>query len=830
MSAPRTFSKDGKAFFTKYQQAATGPFYYHGTMARLGDSINSSGMRPGNPNGNWTTDLPTAQRFAGERNIVNSEGQTVRAMHNGYEAYHPIYRTRVPGGRSVNDEVVSGGMVKPQDMSVSYDNGITWEPVDVLNARTQHAKAYAQATKDVVDDLSKHFDDRGFGYDPTTETAQQWLDEASLASDMENATFRSDNVSFWMEPNSPAKVFATETERLIKGRSVGVDPRDAAVLVKTGAAVEKAGQYYYTLPKEIAIPFMSKAGEYQGVVRFHFAPRSATPSKNFYPNIGLDANLTGMTFDDMGGRAYLWDEMIDDAMEHLRLNGTPRLVKQAMEQPLIKKRYESRGGFGTSEPELMALWTPDEVLAIERYSAGASQRLNQPLRDGLDVSDIESAGVHMEEASGSVVAEHEIEILDRAIHKGKFPEVDDVDDLITYRYEGPDRYGQKTQEYIDFVDSLQPGDDFHYKAPLSTSGDIAQAKAFGADADVQIEWIVHNKPGQPVAFMDSFQEVERLLPRNTSFHTVSRTTQWMNPKGAPTQAMLLDARRAVWDDIANGLQEHIDKAMTVHGFLPYHTEKAIGDLIVDIRKQMDLNPVSDVAQVIVQGGSRQHQMHELIDYLRGESAQRRASVQKNNTGHLPHPDYELTFDELNDAYEAVLGQMDDQFVRDMGRVIRLEVENLGDDWIDPVKIRDAVTDTIDNGGGTFHAKTMDPYSPAEHGGLAVGLYEPPTGAPTGFKVVDRTDATAIKAAIDETVEAFPTADYVGTWVDPANPTKVYINPTKVFPRAARQEAMALARMHRQKTLFDYDLMNTVETPRAYNMDRRHATEAHPERT
>jgi hypothetical protein len=319
--------------------------------------------------------------------------------------------------------------------------------------------------------------------------------------------------------------------------------------------------------------------------------------------------------------------------------------------------------------------------------------------------------------------------------------------------------------------------------------------------------------------MDSFQEVERLLPRNTSFHTVSRTTQWMNPKGAPTQAMLLDARRAVWDDIANGLQEHIDKAMTVHGFLPYHTEKAIGDLIVDIRKQMDLNPVSDVAQVIVQGGSRQHQMHELIDYLRGESAQRRASVQKNNTGHLPHPDYELTFDELNDAYEAVLGQMDDQFVRDMGRVIRLEVENLGDDWIDPVKIRDAVTDTIDNGGGTFHAKTMDPYSPAEHGGLAVGLYDPPPGAPTGFKVVDRTDVTAIKAAIDETVEAFPTADYVGTWVDPANPTKVYINPTKVFPRAARQEAMALARMHRQKTLFDYDLMNTVETPRAYNMDR-----------
>lgn len=100
--------------------------------------------------------------------------------------------------------------------------------------------------------------------------------------------------------------------------------------------------------------------------------------------------------------------------------------------------------------------------------------------------------------------------------------------------------------------------------------------------------------------------------------------------------------------------------------------------------------------------------------------------------------------------------------------------------------------TLNSGGGTFRASTLDPVTPAA--GYAVALVPNDGGVQC-----DATDAAAFMNGIGRVRADYPAAEYIGTWNDGG---RVYIDPVAIV--ADRESALELARRLRQLAVYSFE--------------------------
>jgi hypothetical protein len=116
----------------------------------------------------------------------------------------------------------------------------------------------------------------------------------------------------------------------------------------------------------------------------------------------------------------------------------------------------------------------------------------------------------------------------------------------------------------------------------------------------------------------------------------------------------------------------------------------------------------------------------------------------------------------------------------------IETGEKGLAWLSTIA---AARATVQDGGGTFDARTLAPVAPTE--GYAVGLGD-------GSKVLANSTAADIAVVIYRAVQANKSAPYVGTWIDDA---VIYIDPVVILQ--SLQDALTLARALGEKAIYSF---------------------------
>lgn len=826
-AAPRSFSESGRVFFDKYMNA--GPWYYHGTFRHAanepGSGIIEFGVRPGNPNGNWTTNIDHARRFSGGTIKVKNKDGVFEPITGTDQTHHPIFRTRRPGGRAVNDEVVAGGRVMPEDMQVSWDDGWTWEDVGALKAREVTRRESLEASAKAYQDLRENYY-RGDG--DLMDMLSEQLNDMDANINMGEPVYRSGAIV--LQRN--AKGAASPGTKFLSGSRTEAELLE---LIEKGSIMEYpplSGEYYWTSPDEGAFFLFQPDGTPVAKVTYRFkgwdTPKDSHGALLVAERENELVSLQIHTYEGQFFDRAMASDVLREARERV---GLQQMLKMRNSDEFKEYIGALAEGLADDPDTYTMVLDSLEESSLDLYSSSGSSTLNHHLRRGRTPRDIEND-------PSTPYTEEIIEAIDRATHKGVYPDgilfhADNAPygpgEFITWRGVGEERYGSFSQDYVDQLLDLQPGDHIMDEAPWSTTSSehVADREYFQVGKKA-VKFIIHNKPGQRMAWMHhTSNEAEILAPRRTIYHVLDKKIEYNHPKGAPTKAMDLEMHSATAQSLAEELQHAKQRAITNHGYIDDEVEKNI-DLLMDALTSENPHPTNaDLVVIRIEG---QGPLNEFYDI-----AQSTSTVMTTEARHGADlsiaGQYAKTPDWTMQTYLDELRHLQDvwrqQWVPDEGMRILIELENMGDDWIDPQLLRQAVTDTIDNGGGTFDAVTMQPYDPKDVGGIAVATYRDAKTGNTTFRRLegnDMRDPEKVKRAIEETREAFPDSEYVGTWFEmtPAGDAVLHIGPTKVFPRTQLEEAFALARKHQQLTVFDYDVMTTYPTPNSYNMAKGRA--------
>ena len=106
------------------------------------------------------------------------------------------------------------------------------------------------------------------------------------------------------------------------------------------------------------------------------------------------------------------------------------------------------------------------------------------------------------------------------------------------------------------------------------------------------------------------------------------------------------------------------------------------------------------------------------------------------------------------------------------------------------RANEAIALTVENGGGTFHAASLIPFTPLR--GFAVGV---------GGVILDpeKTDGLRLLRTVEALADEFETL-FVGTWLDGDD---LYVDAVRYFGPGFLPEAMLLGRQTQQQTIYDF---------------------------
>ena len=102
----------------------------------------------------------------------------------------------------------------------------------------------------------------------------------------------------------------------------------------------------------------------------------------------------------------------------------------------------------------------------------------------------------------------------------------------------------------------------------------------------------------------------------------------------------------------------------------------------------------------------------------------------------------------------------------------------------------AIALTVENGGGTFHAASLIPFTPLR--GFAVGV---------GGVILDpeKTDGLRLLRTVEALADEFETL-FVGTWLDGDD---LYVDAVRYFGPDHLTDAILLGRQCQQQTIYDF---------------------------
>lgn len=852
LSAPRNFTPDGQLFWDSY--TGQGPWYYHGTERAFADSIESVGMRSGNPNGNWTQDYKQAQRFAGTDKIV--AGQVTE--------YAPIYRTRKPGGKAVNDQVVAGGHVQPADMMVSHDGGLTWEHVSVRNARKAAKQAEAQRVADMQDDISEHLgrswlDEPGKeGYAAHPENPQLDYDDwfqSAVVNENEWLADINEALTWHVDGNGYVHAMTTDQHFLPSRSLKSGDPKvwddlvgaeDLEMRTINGEPVvwntkvnkpqfvaDANGNWAIPSPARATLVFFKKDGSIAGYAKIELDGGGAFGSMDGGSIRGYhDSTFDGLT--THWNEGPMPPEAFGDVVQYVRNNiseaNGDRLAASNMR--LDSRKYkEWLGTQPTDNPRTFRrALTAEETYYVEGYEAAASERMNQPLRRGQSIEEVELG--HPENQVG------EIATLQRGLMKGTAPRGPNANmhdpslnwdngEYVTFRGETASRYGAETREYARQLEELQVGDEIVDPAFVSTSEDPTVAYGWFGDGDDNIHWVMYSRPGSPMGHFGG-REAEVLLPMRSRFRIRAIEKVWKAGQ-PPTTSMSLEIHDTTRKALIKQLQLSKQRRVSVLGYADPEFEGMV-DRLIDQLNALETgrrvpaggstNPAitQRLAWELREGGGSmqtdiQHLMTEVDDLLGVYRNQKDDFLERA----ARDADDELFSNaDLRDELEKLNDELNTGFVRNQGSTLNIEAEYIGVDWLDPDLVDNAVDLTQSQGGGTFTIDGLESYDAAQ-GGYAVGQYRnPKTGSGT-YARRDIDDADGIEQAILDVKEQFPDAEYIGTWHDMLGDGQFHISPTRVLKNV--DDAFELARHNNQKAIYDFSTGKDIPVPNAYNMNK-----------
>jgi hypothetical protein len=763
-----------------------GDWFYHGTWKVKDESIRKVGMHPNSGSGNWTKNLEDTEKFA--PNVGD-----------------PVFRTKRPGGQAISDKVQQGSHVKPDDMQVSYDKGKTWTDVAEVNKFYDDIAELQAARLGMLDELAEPGAYKGdmAGRDAAEikENIEGWQEAKADAVSGGEPAYAYDGVIV------QHRKVATQTlgRKVDSGRHSNAE---LALLLEnnriiwdeaTGAAYwPKYNDYNYAIFEPDGTP----AGSFRLGVKdgkeLTITDAAAPGGKEVYHAFALRE----LTINDFGGRVAItremWTDFIRNVEEQLGADLAMEIRESAAATAVLGKTVVD-DAIATNPADYAKLVPTREDVWLKEYSAGGSKDLNTPLR-----KDEAPTGPYADPSDEALLH------LDRATHRGAYPA--DVPDFITYRGVGEKRYGAFSSDYVDFLMTLKAGDDIIDKAYWSTTSSekVSKYPYFAGDPNLpvkRVHFTIHNRPGQRAAFMSHVgNESEILAPRNSSYHVIKDPViEYANPKGAPSGFFEFTLSRDDAERLAEELEHSLRSALNGKGFVPDEVAENVDAVLAVLRAQND----SGVYRL-----ENPAHIEELISTVRTTAGFINREI--NDPFHYTHPP---EWDAAYAQYRKMLDDYDNVYVEDMGTDIHIELENLGDDpFVDPDALQKVVDDTQANGGGTFEARYLAPYDPADVGGLTVATFR--EGNQTSYKRLTGADATnpqRIREAVEEVRYMFPDDPYVGTWYDDAG--TLHIGPTQVFAREAKEEAFALAREKGQMTVYDYDVGTTYPTPNSYKMTR-----------
>lgn len=110
-----------------------------------------------------------------------------------------------------------------------------------------------------------------------------------------------------------------------------------------------------------------------------------------------------------------------------------------------------------------------------------------------------------------------------------------------------------------------------------------------------------------------------------------------------------------------------------------------------------------------------------------------------------------------------------------------------------------LADTVQNGGGTYHAGTSRPFAPFTPGdGYAVAI--------GGVQMAPATTGAAELVRWANYVTGRYEARFVGTWLDG---DVLYVDAVRYFPRPERAAALKLGREMAQLAIFDFAANDSI---------------------